>query len=185
MKIPPASKVCIRCKTEKPSSDFGYEPRMADGVKQPCRKCEYQDQKRRQTPEQKAANTVFKKEWKKRNPEKVKADNRRQQQKNRSKVNENSKRWRQKNKSVMAAHKKKRRAIKLRAAPVWSNDFFVQEAYDLARRRTKATGIAWDVDHIVPLRSKLVCGLHAHTNVQVIPKTENLSKRNFYWPDMP
>lgn len=71
------------------------------------------------------------------------------------------------------------------AMPVWANEFFMNEAYDLARLRTKITGYKWVVDHIVPLRSKLVCGLHAHTNLQVIPAVQNAKKGNRWWPDMP
>lgn len=79
----------------------------------------------------------------------------------------------------------RRRFAARNAAPKWANRFFMQEAYDLARRRTKATGIRWHVDHIVPLLSPLVCGLHVEHNLQVIPAAQNISKNNRWWPDMP
>ncbi len=99
-------------------------------------------------------------------------------------------------KAAVARHRKKhpvavrirnsrRRAAKLNATPVWANQFFIEEAYDLAQRRNKVTGLEWQVDHIVPLQSKLVCGLHTDRNIQVIPKAINISKGNRYWPDMP
>jgi hypothetical protein len=72
----------------------------------------------------------------------------------------------------------------LRATPAWANHFFIEEAYDLAQRRTKSTGIKWHVDHIVPLRSKRVCGLHVENNLQVIPARTNLEKGNRVWPSM-
>ena len=71
------------------------------------------------------------------------------------------------------------------AKPAWANDFFIREAYHLAKLRTLATGYPWHVDHIVPLKSDLVCGLHVEHNLQVIPASENVRKQNFYWPDMP
>ena len=81
-----------------------------------------------------------------------------------------------------------RQAMKLRATPKWANKFIMEEAYDLASRRSKINcgGVKkWHVDHIVPLRSKIVCGLHVHNNLQVIPSAENMSKGNRHWPDMP
>jgi hypothetical protein len=79
----------------------------------------------------------------------------------------------------------KRNAQKSLAMPKWANEFFISEAYDLAERRTKATGYRWHVDHIVPLQNALVCGLHVEHNLQVIPAVRNLAKGNRYWPDMP
>jgi len=93
--------------------------------------------------------------------------------------------WKRGNSGAVNEGTARRFASKLSATPSWSNAFFVAEAYDLAKRRTLATGIPWQVDHIVPLRSKMVCGLHAHTNLAVIPKAENLAKGNRVWPDMP
>lgn len=96
------------------------------------------------------------------------------------KYRDNPEKW-----AATLARDAKRRAAKLRATPAWSVDFFVEEAYDLARLRTELTGVPYDVDHIVPLQSPLVCGLHAHTNLRVIPAAINRSKNNRYWPDMP
>lgn len=79
-----------------------------------------------------------------------------------------------------------RRQLRLRQAYVaWANDDLIAEAYELARLRTLATGIPWQVDHIVPLNSDLVCGLHWEGNLQVIPAVANLAKSNDWWPDMP
>lgn len=78
-----------------------------------------------------------------------------------------------------------RRARKYRATPKWANPFFIGEIYHLAALRTKMLGFPWHVDHIVPLRSPLVCGLHVENNLQVIPAADNYAKRNNSWPGMP
>lgn len=96
-----------------------------------------------------------------------------------------SARWLQKNPDKAAMKKADRRSKKLQATPAWANRFFMSEAYHLAQLRTKATGIAWAVDHIVPLNSRYVCGLHVEHNLAVIPARANSSKGNRYWPDMP
>lgn len=64
-------------------------------------------------------------------------------------------------------------------------DLVEREAHDLAQRRTRIFGFEWHVDHIVPLQSDLVCGLHNEWNLAVITGSENSKKRNFYWPEMP
>lgn len=89
------------------------------------------------------------------------------------------------NKPAYVARVVKRNAQKLKAHPKWANDFFIEEAYHLAALRTKMLGFKWHVDHIVPLQSKFVCGLHVENNLRVIPGAENLGKGNRHWPGMP
>ena len=50
---------------------------------------------------------------------------------------------------------------------------------------TKTTGITYSVDHIVPLKNPLVCGLHVPWNMQIVTLEGNLKKSNNWWPDMP
>jgi len=94
-------------------------------------------------------------------------------------------RWAKANPDRNNARSTKHRARKLQATPAWANEFFIQEAYALAQLRSKMFGIKWHVDHIVPLQSALVCGLHTEANLQVIPGSHNQSKGNYRWPDMP
>jgi hypothetical protein len=81
----------------------------------------------------------------------------------------------------MLAKRNKQHADKLKRTPVWltSDDhWMIEQAYELAALRTKMFGFAWHVDHVLPLRGKLVSGLHTPYNMQVIPGLENLRKGN-------
>jgi hypothetical protein len=95
------------------------------------------------------------------------------------------KNWQKDNMHILLANVAKRKAQKIKATPQWANEFFMSEAYHLARLRTKMMGFVWEVDHIIPLRSKMVCGLHVEHNLQVIPAIQNRLKHNTIWPEMP
>lgn len=56
--------------------------------------------------------------------------------------------------------------------------FVTSEAHDLRKRRNQLFGFEWHVDHILPLKGAIVCGLHIWSNLQVIPKVSNLKKGN-------
>lgn len=75
----------------------------------------------------------------------------------------------------------KRRASKLKRTPAWltANQLKQIEAFYVeATRLSLLTGILHCVDHIVPLRGKVVSGLHVPWNLQVITEKENLTKSN-------
>lgn len=55
----------------------------------------------------------------------------------------------------------------------------------MARKLRQETGIEYQVDHVIPIQSPVVCGLHWEGNLQVIPKLANVLKSNRFWPDMP
>jgi hypothetical protein len=77
-----------------------------------------------------------------------------------------------------------RRAAKLQASVAWADKDKMAVFYEAAQRLTELTGTVYHVDHIVPLVSDKVCGLHNEFNLQVLPGVENLRKHNRHWPDM-
>ena len=77
-----------------------------------------------------------------------------------------------------------RRTAKDRATPAWADHAAIRAVYDAAVVLELTTGEKYHVDHMVPLKSKMVSGLHNQYNLQVIPRWDNLSKGNRHWPDM-
>jgi hypothetical protein len=81
---------------------------------------------------------------------------------------------------------KYRRKVAMRNASVgWRDESKILEIYSKAVELEKQTGEKFHVDHIVPLQSKLVCGLHVEHNLQILPALDNILKGNFWWEDMP
>lgn len=76
-----------------------------------------------------------------------------------------------------AALSAKRHAAKLLALPKWADLEAISSIYQLSRAMSIFYGIKYEVDHIIPLKSPLVCGLHWEGNLQVITKKNNMLKR--------
>ena len=83
------------------------------------------------------------------------------------------------------SHNAKRRAYKLNQTPLWSEKEEIKQLYKKSKELETLTGVKYHIDHKVPLRHKYVSGLHCLANLRVIPATENISKGNRYWTDMP
>ena len=95
------------------------------------------------------------------------------------------KQWKKDNSHRVVASNAKRAALKLKAIPKWADLKAIEEFYEDAKLLTEYLGVQFHVDHIVPLNSKLVCGLHWEGNLQILLGTHNLEKSNSFWPDMP
>ena len=174
-------KTCDRCGSIV--NGFYNCKNRDDGLEHICKVC------------RKKQNT----EWVSKNPEKVSATYKRYYDKNYQRIKDKKRKsnqeWNNRNKEKMSAYYKKyqsehraarnaayakRETIKLNATPWWSDLTAIKEKYIEADRLTRETKIKHQVDHIVPLQSKTVCGLHVPWNLQILTAEENNKKHTKY-----
>jgi hypothetical protein len=80
-------------------------------------------------------------------------------------------------KALVSVRKRRHRA----ATPKWvgaEEKKAIRQLYLEAQHLTKLTGERYVVDHIYPLISEEVCGLHALRNLRIMTQAENLIKSN-------
>ena len=75
-------------------------------------------------------------------------------------------------------HSRLREIAESRQTPKWANRNLIRKFYV-----NKPEG--YHVDHIIPLRGKLVSGLHVEGNLQYLPALENMKKHNTFNPENP
>lgn len=176
-------KCCQSCRQTKPASEYSRDVSRRDGLRTACKLC---------TKKHKA-------EYRKRNKQRISEADAAYREKNRSAVNSAVARWRKKNpekarqstKNWATANPWKVTAYSVArfkyvavATPRWADRQAIDSAYELAAILSRS-GVKFEVDHIVPLQSNIVCGLHCEENLRVITRRENRSKGNRFWPDMP
>lgn len=89
--------------------------------------------------------------------------------------------WKERNVVWVRADTKARRRKHRSAMPPWlspAQKKQIRELYKVAITMTKTTGEQYVVDHIHPLRSDVLCGLHVPWNLRVVTQAENLKKSN-------
>lgn len=200
-----AEKKCSRCEVVKPLSGYYKHKLSKDGHQYWCKSClrevnkkyeesnlpRLQELRKEWRRNNKARESLNAKKWRAANPEKAKAQYARSEKlrdldkrrawrlKNADKEKAKAKKWRQQNPHKCRAFEGARRAIKKVASPKWADYRKMAEIYREAAEKKLS------VDHIVPLNSPIVCGLHVHHNLQLLPLAENIKKGNRWWPDMP
>lgn len=106
---------------------------------------------RRKNPERKRVENERSLQWKADNPDKVRALNRK--------------------------HSPLRRAAKIHRTPKWLTE---QDIETMTHLYEVASILGMHVDHIIPLRGKLVSGLHVPSNLQLLTPEANHVKYNNY-----
>lgn len=112
------------------------------------------------------------------NSEAVKSANAQWRAKNSEEMRAIHRRHYEANKPVYYVRTRLREKHIRQATPPWVDLSAITDVYRQAAILAEATGIPHDVDHIVPLRGKNVCGLHVHWNLRPLPASDNRSKGN-------
>lgn len=152
---------------------------ILDGFKI-CRKGlhQYPSNKRR-CPECRKATQY---RWNKKNPNCNKETSKKWYEKNKNKAHQAVKTWGENNRARKRFYVAQYRANKKQATPPWSDEREIALIYEKALHLTLETGIPHHVDHIYPLNSKYMCGLHVENNLQILTAKENIAKGNRTWP---
>lgn len=169
-------KTCSTCKIEKLFSEFSKQKASKDGYHYQCKSCakEYMKSYRE-------LNRTFLLKQMRENALRNREKRIRYKELNRGHISSKNREYKTVNKSRINAATAKRRAKKLCATPAWLTKeelVEIEELYEIAQAFKLYTGQEYHVDHIVPLQSKIVCGLHVPWNLQILEASENLSKHN-------
>lgn len=117
----------------------------------------------RQTPEGREKNRKRQEKYRKRNKAAVKATQRK---------------YRENNELLVKVRKALRNRRVRQATPPWVDMNAVKAIYIEAAR----TGMT--VDHVIPLNSPIVCGLHVENNLQLLTPRQNSVKSNKFTPEV-
>jgi len=174
-----------------PCKTCGSSERYASGNCAPCSRLARQHYYARNRKKQIAAATA----WKRANPDKNLRAALKWQRENRDKRRIITTRWRANNSEKIktstvarrlaapwkwAAQVVARRCAKAARTPQWADLKKIRAIYAEAARIQSDTGRRMHVDHVIPLRGKLVCGLHIAENLRIVPAEVNWAKNNAF-----
>lgn len=156
-------KICCKCKVEKPTTEFYKRKNRPLGIGSECKDC---------------VKTRARQNWEQNKEVRLETNKQRWILK-KEEYSATAKAWREKNKGYITAASKERKVAKMHRTPKWANKEKIKAYYDVCAFFNEVNGyIKYHVDHIIPLQGKQVSGLHVHSNLQVLPALENMSKGN-------
>lgn len=97
------------------------------------------------------------------------------------KVYKTKKKYVESKRGYVNAYAASRRSDKILRTPAWLSEFDILKIkciYQMAAMYSKVNCEKYEVDHVIPLRGKLVSGLHVPSNLQIIMASENRLKHN-------
>lgn len=180
-------KHCNTCNQTKQTSEFSKRKASPDGLSAKCKQCD-SAAKRQWREKNKDKYQEYNKEYHQRNKEKVNSRSAAWRQENPERAKRNVREWHRRNPEIANAHSRLYRHEKRHPRRFWQCDEHRKEVERIYEEKLKlnreAGGVAYHVDHIVPLKGQTVCGLHVPWNLQIVPAKENMSKGNRTWPNM-
>jgi hypothetical protein len=177
------TKVCTKCSEAKPLEEFRRDKKTQSGRTQRCKPClkHYEKQWYAINREAKLKENAA---WRSANAHRMAEYTRRHAALYPEKVYARVRRWQVRHRERINAWASERRALEKQACPAWADRDAIQQFYSLAIQLSTSTGVPHEVDHIVPLVNRHVCGLHVAANLRVIPATENRRKSNKFTTSM-
>lgn len=155
------SKICYKCSKHLDISLFSKYKASKDGYKTNCKSC---------IKDYRLANIVH-----------ITERDKKYRDNNRERISRYNSQYRTNYPDRVTAKDANRRSKKIKASPNWlsKNDKqMIKDIYKQCKYLSETTGVLHHVDHIVPLNSKIVCGLHVPWNLQILTAEKNLLKGN-------
>lgn len=173
---------CYICKLVKSCLNFYVDRSRKRGYKYECKSCSATLLKKYQTSENGRDNVNrLARVWRSKNPNKIKELNQQYYLENSKELIQKQLIWMKNNPAKVNAVQMKRNCAKKNRTPKWLTNKQIDEIrqfYIKASEMTKKENIKYEVDHIIPLQGKNVCGLHVPWNLQILTKQQNLKKGN-------
>ena len=184
-------KICAKCKERKEYVCFSKDSNRKDGLYTKCKECVRNNyiKNREKNLARQAKYDLTHKEEKDARQAKYTKEHKKEKAlydhfygiKNKEKKSIRMSFYAKETAAMFNARSSRRRAAKLKRTLPWLTEEQlneIQEVYTLAKELQWLSEEKLEVDHIVPLQGENVSGLHVPWNLQILPKSHNLSKKN-------
>jgi hypothetical protein len=167
-------KLCCTCKEDKPVSLFYKNKTTKDGLYKQCIACV-----KHYYVTNKTIINLKNNQYYQNNKEKHLQKSKEYREQNKEYLKEHKQQYYQNNKFYFIKKSKERQKRIKQATPCWESEKdrqHITSVYNLAMLYSWITDSPWHVDHVIPLKGKIVCGLHVPLNLEPVPASYNLSK---------